>query len=154
MTITAQQPTESAHGKDPRSLISPELLARLVDRICEEHNVPERFAERVMVQALGFLQACALNPGAGLAPSETVDIGWHAFILHTREYAEFCQRVAGRFVHHAPNENGAAVQEAEAISATVAAMRTAGIDVDPQLWEPSSKCSQCYAGCSDSPGEA
>ncbi len=156
MTVTAQRPTKAAHSEDPASLIPAELMARLVGRICGERNVSEHFAERIMVQALGFLQACALNPGTGLSPSETVDIGWHAFILHTREYAAFCERVADRFIHHAPTDPatiGATTREAEAIGATVAAMRAAGIEVDPELWVPSSKCSQCYAGCFDDPKE-
>ena len=112
------------------------------------------YAERIITQTLGFLRACALKPGASLSPSEAVDIGSHTFILYTREYAEFCQRVAGRFIHHRPTddeEGGAAPRQSEAIGATVAAMRTAGISVDPDLWIPAAKCSQCYAGCADDP---
>jgi len=108
------------------------------------------------VQALAFLAACAANPGAGLAPSPEVDKGWHAFILHTADYAEFCDRVVGRFIHHLPydpcqEENGAGVP------ATVAAMRALGLTVDVALWgdagECTSDCHQCHAGCHDSPGK-
>jgi hypothetical protein len=28
------------------------------------------------------------------------DPGWHTFVLHTRDYREFCRRVAGRFIDH------------------------------------------------------
>ena len=34
---------------------------------------------------------------------------------------------------------------------TIAAMRAAGLHVDPGLWVPSAECSQCYQGCSDDP---
>ncbi|MDQ3581815.1 MAG: hypothetical protein M3495_09475 [Pseudomonadota bacterium] len=47
-------------------------------------------------------------------PSQIVDEAWHEFILCTREYAEFCQRAFGRFLHHTPAEsvrNPAQVQE-------------------------------------------
>jgi hypothetical protein len=27
---------------------------------------------------------------------------WHAFVLFTREYAEFCEQYVGRFCHHTP----------------------------------------------------
>jgi hypothetical protein len=31
-----------------------------------------------------------------------VDEVWHAFILFTREYADFCQDIFGEFIHHVP----------------------------------------------------
>lgn len=136
---------------DPRELVHPELFARLVGRIVQEEQVSTGYAERVMSQALAFLKACALNPGAGLAPSRAVDVGWHAFVLHTREYAEFCDRVAGRFVHHTPTGQGHADEGPASIGATVAAMRAARLPVDIDLWAAESDCSQCYQGCHDSP---
>jgi hypothetical protein len=34
---------------------------------------------------------------------ETLDLVWHEFILHTKEYAEFCKCLPnGEFVHHNP----------------------------------------------------
>ncbi len=35
-------------------------------------------------------------------PSRVVDDLWHAFMLHTREYADFCTAAFGRFLHHSP----------------------------------------------------
>ena len=35
-------------------------------------------------------------------PSQIVDDLWHEFILYTREYARFCSRSFGHFLHHAP----------------------------------------------------
>ena len=35
-------------------------------------------------------------------PSQVVDDLWHAFILCTRDYAQFCQLAFGRFLHHKP----------------------------------------------------
>lgn len=37
-------------------------------------------------------------------PSRLVDDAWHAFIIHTREYADFCKRAFGRILHHAPEQ--------------------------------------------------
>ena len=43
------------------------------------------------------------NPKAKLSmPSVVVDDMWHELVLHTREYADFCQEAFGRFLHHAP----------------------------------------------------
>lgn len=37
-------------------------------------------------------------------PSQVVDVAWHEFILFTREYANFCSKAFGRFIHHTPAE--------------------------------------------------
>jgi len=85
----------------PRDLISLDLFNQLSERVMKEEGCDRHYAERVIDQTPLFLEACADNPGSNLGPSTATDAGWHAFILHTREYAEFCHRVAGRFIHHA-----------------------------------------------------
>jgi hypothetical protein len=55
--------------------------------------------------------------------------GWHAFLLHTADYAEFCNRVADRFIHHLPDEPGEEDNGA-GVPATVAAMHVPGLTVD------------------------
>lgn len=37
-------------------------------------------------------------------PSQVADDAWHAFILHTRYYRDFCTKAFGRFLHHTPAE--------------------------------------------------
>jgi hypothetical protein len=39
-----------------------------------------------------------------------VDRLWHVFLTFTRDYAAFCQAVAGRFIHHRPEAQGAGSQ--------------------------------------------
>jgi hypothetical protein len=39
--------------------------------------------------------------GLGMVSPE-VDEVWHAFILFTKDYAEFCRSVFGEFIHHVP----------------------------------------------------
>jgi hypothetical protein len=142
----------------PRELVSTRMFARLTRRLMADHGMDQTTAEQITDQALAFLQACALNPAAGLAPSAEVDKGWHAFILHTADYAEFCQRVAGRFIHHLPAEPGDQDNTGTAIHPTLTAMRAAGLPVDTALWPGSadcdSKCHQCHSGCHDSPKRA
>lgn len=137
---------------DPRlrELIASDLFGKLARRVAVD-GYDQETAERIVEQALGFLVACARFPDRHLSPSENVDAGWHAFILHTADYAEFCERVAGRYIHHRPNDPGEAAQGQQAIGVTIAAMRDAGLHVDPDLWVPRSVCSQCYQGCADDP---
>ncbi|WP_068922214.1 glycine-rich domain-containing protein [Planobispora rosea] len=143
---------------DPRTLITPELHARLTARIRTEHPEHGERSDAIVDQALAFLAACAANPRAGLGPSDLVDIGWHTFLMYTREYAEFCDRVAGRFIHHQPDDNPVESAGASGLAVTIAAIQEAGYDVDPSLWPMAAdcsnqKCSQCHQGCVDSPGK-
>ncbi|MEV0647506.1 hypothetical protein AB0I28_19785 [Phytomonospora sp. NPDC050363] len=119
-----------------------------------EYHLDADMADRIIDQAAAFLAACATT-AAPLSPSLAVDIGWHAMVLHTRDYAEFCQRVAGRFIHHVPHDDdggdGGDVQTV--LDRSAAAISAAGYRVDRQLWrvEGAQKCSQCHNGCSNDP---
>jgi hypothetical protein len=119
-----------------QGLISEDLFTRLVNRIAKEQDMPREFAARIMDQALAFLRACGEDHRAPLGPSELVDIGWYTFILYTREYAQFCDRVAGRFIHHVPNDDGEGEGDdpEKVITCTTAAIRSLGFAVDDDLW--------------------
>lgn len=137
-----------------RELIPDALFRRLTARITADHTeIDQTMAERIMRETLAFLQACAQHPDVHLSPSGPVDIGWHTFLLYTREYAAFCDSVAGRFLHHVPDDDpdtpSQDISSAAVRARTLAAIRTAGYVVDPGLWPVgSTKCSQ--DGCSAS----
>jgi hypothetical protein len=48
-----------------------------------------------------FLYLCG-TVAPPLAPPERIDECWHHFILFTQDYASFCERYFGRFIHHLP----------------------------------------------------
>lgn len=133
-----------------RSLVQSRLFARLSARIAAEHNVDSETAERILDQALAFLGACAVTT-APLSPSKTVDIGWHTFVLHTRDYGEFCDCIAGHFIHHIPTDGAQETTIAASAWETTSAIVAAGYVVDAPMWENASTCSQCKNGCSDDP---
>lgn len=139
-----------------RSLIPAALFDRLTSRITADHpELPAGMPERILDQALAFLGACAVATEP-IGPSETVDIGWHAFLLYTRAYADFCDTLAGRFIHHEPDDDVPGTEwptiPRASLSATVAAIRAAGYQVDDELWAAKpGDCTQCHAGCHDSP---
>ncbi len=148
MTVTTARPTRH----DPGTLITAALFAKLAARVELDAKVDADLAERIVGQALVFLLACARSPETPLAPSREVDHGWHAFILHTREYAEFCDRVAGRFIHHVPEEPGADRASAAArTDRTAEFIRDSGLPVDDELWPAggaacSAHCHRCCGG--------
>ncbi|MGW6583460.1 glycine-rich domain-containing protein [Streptomyces globisporus] len=153
MTIALERPVGTT---DPATLVAPEVMERLAARITKDHpdtDLPT--ARRIIGQAAAFLAASAALPGAELSPSKAVDVGWHTFILHTVDYAEFCERVAGRFIHHVPTSDAETGEgSAAARQRTLDAITAAGYRIDHELWPDAAKmgdCSQCHAGCSDSP---
>ncbi|TVT39698.1 hypothetical protein FNH05_23885 [Amycolatopsis rhizosphaerae] len=150
--------TTTSH-RTARSLVPDAVFDQLVERIVHDEDMARPLAERIVDQALAFLAACATDHDRPLAPSFLVDIGWHTFLLHTRAYAQFCQQVAGRFLHHAPTEPGTVDREEarETRDRTLAAIEAAGYAVDPDLWPQmhaeckQDDCHQCHQGCTDSP---
>lgn len=117
-----------------KHLVDDQLWDRLVNRIAKDESMERHLAERAMDQALAFLTLCARAPKVGYSPSPLVDIGWHTFILYTKEYASFCEQVAGRFIHHEPSDVPGVDYGTGNIAKTVTALRTHGIVVDEPLW--------------------
>lgn len=137
MTLVTEQAAVVA--KRPRDLVSPETFGKLADFLVTRHRVTCRYAERVIEQTLVFLKAVADNPDIRLVPDVSVDPGWHAFIEHTVEYAEFCDRVAGRFLHHVPImiED---ISSGAAMARTIPALHTTGYAVDMEFWSTGESC--------------
>lgn len=56
-----------------------------------------------------FLSLCAtgINAGKFYGMMGAIDELWHTFVIFTREYSRFCDQVAGRFMHHVPEVEGA-----------------------------------------------
>jgi hypothetical protein len=71
-----------------------------------------------------WFRLAAAHPRAALAmPSVVVDEVWHEFVLHTREYADFCDAAFGRFLHHEPESamtpEAAAANQSSALATTL-----------------------------------
>jgi hypothetical protein len=131
-----------------KCLIDEQLWERLVNRVVKDEQIERPLAERIVNEALGFLQLCASEPDGDYSPSATVDIGWHTFILYTREYANFCEQIAGRFIHHAPTDlPGVDYTGANDSSKTMQAMLAYG-PVDEMLWAHAADCNdRCSSSC-------
>lgn len=77
----------------------------LISRLVEKKGIPRGEAEGLYTDMLRFLFLCG-TVSKVLAPSERIDLAWHEFLLFTKEYHRFCQRMFGFFIHHNPRESG------------------------------------------------
>nr|VFK16557.1 MAG: hypothetical protein BECKLPF1236B_GA0070989_109713 [Candidatus Kentron sp. LPFa] len=67
-----------------------------------EHETTERF-RHAECEFKKFLTLVKFGQGPLAIPSSAVDEIWHAFILYTPQYRQFCEEVFGFFVDHQPN---------------------------------------------------
>lgn len=97
---SAVDATVSPLLRDALSFDAPYVVERLVnDRVVD--NLDEGRA--LFAEILKYLVLCELNRGVVVGMySARVDEAWHAFILYTAEYTDFCRRFFGRYVGHAP----------------------------------------------------
>ncbi|MFD4045122.1 glycine-rich domain-containing protein [Streptomyces sp. NPDC058611] len=135
-------PVALRHGRD---LVSPALFERLAAFCSDEYGFERVVADRVMGQDIAFVYVIGSEKAYDLAPSERVDPGWHTFMLHTQDYANWCQERFGYFVHHAPNSK---VRTGPLMVSTVDRIRAAGFDLDETLWITAAECNQS-ACCGD-----
>jgi hypothetical protein len=85
----------------------------VVRRYAREHQATPEEAAELFREMLKWLYLC--GRGAAEGPNgpplavhpeiEKIDWMWHTFLLFTRDYAEFCERYFGFFLHHVPGED-------------------------------------------------
>ena len=97
---SAIQATVSPLLGEALSFDAPYVVERLVnDRVVGD---PDEGRE-LFAEILRYLVLCELNRDVVVGMySARVDEAWHAFILYTTEYTDFCLRFFGRYVGHAP----------------------------------------------------
>ncbi|APU17793.1 MULTISPECIES: glycine-rich domain-containing protein [Actinoalloteichus] len=152
---TSTMPFAPSHPPLPDVVIDEELRLRLIGRVLKDAEFRERFgtaddaeqrswAERIVTGTVTFLRLCAAtSPGKGYSPSPLVDIGWHCFILYTREYAAFCRQIAGRVIHHSPHDRpGVDYGTGDGTRDTVAALAAHDLPIDSALWAGIGVCDE------------
>ncbi|MET7727713.1 MULTISPECIES: glycine-rich domain-containing protein [Streptomyces] len=146
--------TATANDQKTGRAVAGEELFESVARFVVIHNgqSPER-AERIADQAVAFLVTAA-TATVPMVPSDDVDHGLHALILHTKEYAGLCERYAGRFLHHNPKPGGGG-RDLEKVAASARAMKAAGFVVLDDLWTvDGTNLAQCDSDCGRPYGQA
>lgn len=79
-------------------------MKKVVKRYIQDHDVPESEALRHEDELKRYLTLCALHPYANYGMRGPIDHLWHTFIFFTKDYFAFCDLVAGRYIHHVPED--------------------------------------------------
>jgi hypothetical protein len=78
-------------------------LGLVRERLIQKKGWTLEHAERLIEEYREYLALFYFHPGEELVPpTQELDDVWHEHILDTRRYAEDCQAVFGRFIHHVP----------------------------------------------------
>jgi hypothetical protein len=72
----------------------------VIRRFAYKHNIVLSEARSLFQELEIFLDSTLTSSHS---PTKIVDEAWHEFILHTKIYAEYCNRRYGRFIHHVPS---------------------------------------------------
>lgn len=72
----------------------------LIEKFAKDHGYSEEEARVLFEDVKRFLLLGSIVD-ASPAPSLPIDQMWHSFILFTKDYADFCEKVGG-FIHHRP----------------------------------------------------
>jgi len=126
-------PTEAARLMKIADAID---IATVVARFAREQKTTLPRALAVATEAKRYLVLCAMNAEPYAVGGE-VDSFWHTFVLFTQRYADFCQKVAGHFIHHVPGDDLPAdpVASKAQYAATLRDYRLAyGTAADPSIW--------------------
>jgi hypothetical protein len=84
----------------------------VVRRYAREHQVSLQVSAEIFGEMLKYLylsHCASMNEPENFgcvvsAEIEKIDWMWHTFLLFTQDYAEFCDRHFGVFLHHVPND--------------------------------------------------
>lgn len=67
-----------------------------------KNQVKEETAETAVQEFKRFF-FLAGTQNLALVPSRAIDEVWHEFLMFTKDYAESCERLFGKFIHHEPS---------------------------------------------------
>ena len=107
------------------------------DRLAHENGWSRAFARGAIEEYKKFLYLASIS-NVPATPSDIVDQVWHLHLTFTRSYwADLCQGVLGRPLHHGPTKGGAAedAKYVDQYERTLALYRTEfGAEPPPQFW--------------------
>jgi len=123
--------------------------AGMIERLQDKLKLSVSEATLLFDDVKRFLYLCSTTEGH-LAPTKHIDEGWHHFILHTKDYALFCERFFGRMVHHTPfTREQRKVSDGSGLTRAIAEAERVFGDLSPNWsFHSNSECREsCENGC-------
>ncbi|TYC74056.1 hypothetical protein [Streptomyces sp. CB01881] len=139
--------TASAERISGSSLLDNDTFECIAARLVKDGETPD-MARRILDQALAFLATAVRHRDVRLSPSKQVDKGWHKLIEDTVLYFGLCETLGVEYIHHVPTDGE---DDKAARPDTISYIEAAHFVVDRELWPNLADCTQCHAGCTDSP---
>ncbi len=84
-----------------------------------------------------YYAVALLDPANAHAISAEIDPFWHAHILHSKQYMDFCGETVGEYMHHVPldRDDPAQMQEIRRLYLfTIRQLKKLFTVVDPEMW--------------------
>ncbi|MFD7835523.1 hypothetical protein [Streptomyces sp. NPDC059761] len=142
-----QKAVAEAVLSEARHLLTEDDFNRLVERAVKNNpGVDAPLAEAIVEETLKFWAAAAHRAALRkqdpnlthkkMLPSAILDAGWHALLLCTKVAAKLSVTL-GHFTHHVPEVANYERLE-EALAETQDAIRAAGYEPNPIMWDPAS----------------
>lgn len=127
----------------------------VVERIARDHSMTVEQAESVFRDTIRFLYLAGATDAKILAPTKSIDKGWHSFLMFTRDYSKFCTTYFGHFIHHAPRRSSDPAPKINQLAVT--------FEIARQFFGPSlssnwsydieaADCQKCTSACSPDTG--
>lgn len=124
-------------------------LDEVIERYAEDERLDSETAEEHVYELRRYLALCAVNPGHAYGMKGPIDDAWHTFLIFTTQYAEFCDHVGGRFIHHYPRlpDTDTSVLRSGYLEFLADYEATYGTPAPAHLWPRLSDSSADVAGC-------
>ncbi len=80
-------------------------LSFVANRLRRKKILSEHKIDSAIIEFKRFITMIVLGHAKMSVPCREVDEVWHAFILYTKEYEQFCTEINGTFIHHCPHDS-------------------------------------------------
>jgi len=81
----------------------------VIERIMRKKTIKKDKLPAAILFAKRYFALKAIGHEGMVMVDDDADEVWHNFILFTREYIEFCEHIAGRYIHHTPETSKTAL---------------------------------------------
>lgn len=92
----------SARAEIVRKVLDYSIPDTIIEKYVDKYGVTEEVARAHERELKRYLAMCLADPEAAYGMFGPIDEFWHTWILFTREWCEFGNAVAGRYIHHQP----------------------------------------------------